>query len=389
MAKSLRLVRFTNWRHLKHLSREVLKKLVGPFVTKITGRGIALPSEDLEDKDYYTQWTGVFADPATLPEELTETLITIDEMSTETAHENLMEQMEMEGLTVPLGDKPTAMEVAVQVFLEKPDFLKAKHAEERLRSLRSFVHFLPPVDVRAPDFMRPPDADLEKFGQRLKPFFKKKVKGEFVDVTCHEMDGEFWFIILHGDIMTRTLEVKNDVKSNVLRYRPETDDVLVYNPGSNSVRVNAGSGGERKEYAKLFGEMFFADTMYFKLGSKYTFDPVKSGREVFNDVEVDGIDEVILREVRVFRGWDKHAVVTVRADDVFDLVERNLFPIAENTVIQKVSLDFVFSGDKDRPRPVKIVDENTASLARACDNALVEKWLNLAGFIRSAGKNDD
>ena len=58
MAKSLRLVRFTNWRHLKHLSRELLKKLVNPFVTKITGRGIALPSEDLEDKDYYTQWIG-------------------------------------------------------------------------------------------------------------------------------------------------------------------------------------------------------------------------------------------------------------------------------------------------------------------------------------------
>lgn len=381
MAKSLRLVRFTNWRHLKHLSRELLRKLVAPFVPKITSRGIELPAEDLEDKDYYTQWTGVFTHPENLPDDLTETLITIDEMSTEAAHENLLEQMELEGVTVPLEEKPTAMEVAVQVFFKDPDFLKAKHAEEKLRKLRSFVHFLPPPDADAPGFSRPPDEDIERFAQRLKPFFKKKVKGEYVDLTCHEMDGEYWFIIVHGDTMAQTSEVKNDEKPNILRYRPETDDVLVYNPGSNSIRINAANVGERKEYAKVFGGLFFGDEGYFTLGSKYTFAPIKSGREAFDDVEVEGISEVILREIRVYRGWGQHAVLTLRADDVFDLVEKEKFRIYPDMLIQKVSMDFLFAGDEKRPRSVKIVDENTASMARACDHALVERWLDEAGFI--------
>jgi hypothetical protein len=165
--------------------------------------------------------------------------------------------------------------------------------------------------------------------------------------------------------------------------------VLVYNPGSNSIRINASNVGERKEYAKVFGGLFFGDEGYFTLGKKYTFAPIKSGRAAFADVEVEGIDEVVLREIRVYRGWDQHAVATVRADDVFELIEKELFPIGPNSLIQKASLDFLFSGDNDRPRTVKIVDENTASMARACDHALVEKWLDEAGFIRSVDDDDD
>lgn len=389
MAKSLRLVRFTNWRHLKHLSRELLKKLVGPFVTKITGRGIELPAEDLEDRDYYTKWTGVFAHPENLPEDLTETLITIDEMSTEAAHENLMEQMELAGIGVEADEKPTAMEVAVQVHLKNPDFLKEKHAEERLRRLRSFVHYLPPAVAEARGFTRPPDQDLERFADLVRPYFKKKVKGEYVNVDCHEMDGEFWLIILHGETMTRTLEVQDDEKPHVLRYRPEADDVLVYNPGSNSIRINAGNVGAQREYAKHFGSLFFSDEGYFTLGKKFTFDPVKVGREAFDNVEVEGVENVILREVRALRGWGQKAVLTLRANDVFDVIENGHFYVGVNTPVVKVSLDFYFAGAENQARSVRIVDENTASMARACDHAVVEKWLDEAGFIRSRENDDD
>ena len=61
MAKAIKLVRFTNWQRLKHLSRELLMKLVSPFLEKIEEHGIELPKYTLEDKDYYTGWTGVFA----------------------------------------------------------------------------------------------------------------------------------------------------------------------------------------------------------------------------------------------------------------------------------------------------------------------------------------
>jgi hypothetical protein len=79
MATAIKLVRFTNWQRLKHLSRELLMKLVTPFVGQIMERGVDIPKNDLKDKDYYTRWTGVFAHTENLPEELTETLITIEQ----------------------------------------------------------------------------------------------------------------------------------------------------------------------------------------------------------------------------------------------------------------------------------------------------------------------
>jgi len=382
MAKAIKLVRFTNWQRLKHLSRELLMKLVSPFLEKIEEHGIELPKDTLEDKDYYTGWTGVFAHHEKLPGELTETLIAIDEMSQETAHENLMEQIETDRLTFDFGKDPTAMEVAARVYLEKPDYLRAKHAEEKLRMLRSFVHLLPAPGATPSPFSKPTDAQREEFANRLRPFFKKKIKGEYVSVDCHEMDGEFWFIIVHSDTVMRTLEVKDDSKPHVLRYRPETDDVLVYNPGSNSIRVNAATVGSRKEYAKHFGEMFFGTGEYFKLGEKFCFEPIHVGRKAFDDVEVDGIERVVLREIQVMRGWGQHAVMTLRADDLFQVIEDGHCKVFPETRIFKVAMDFVFTGDEKRPHSVKITDENTASLARACDHALVEKWLDLAGFIR-------
>ncbi len=387
MAKAIKLVRFTNWQRLKNLSRELLMKLVAPFTGQIKESGIDLPSETLEDKPFYTGWSGVFAHPENLPGELTETLITIDEMSQETAHENLMEQIETEKLTFDFGEDPTAMEVAAKIHLEKPEFLRAKHAEEKLRKLRSFVHLLPTQGVLPPPFSKPTAAQLEEFANRLRPFFKKKIKGEYVAVDCHEMDGEFWFIIDHGDTVMRTLEVKDDAKTRVLRYRPETDDVLVYNPGSNSIRVNSGSVGARKEYAKHFGELFFGNCEAFKLSAKFCFDPIHVGRKAFDDVDVPGIERVVLREIQVMRGWGQHAVMTLRADDLFQVIEDGRLKVFPETPIFKVGMDFLFTGDEKRPRSVKITDENTISMARACDHALVEKWLVLAGF--SGGQEEE
>lgn len=387
MAKTIKLVRFTNWQKLKSLSRELLMRLVSPFEGQIKERGIELPHDTLEDKAYYTGWTGVFAHHENLPGELTETLIMIDEMSQEAAHENLMEQVAVEKLEFDFGKDPTAMEVAAKIHLEKPEFLRAKHAEEKLRKLRSFVHLLPAQGAIPPPFIKPSATQLEEFANRLRPFFKKKIKGEYVSVDCHEMDGEFWFIIVHSDTVMRTLEVKDDSKTHVLRYRPETDDVLVYNSGSNSIRVNAATVGARKEYARLFGELFFGNGEAFKFGAKFCFGPIHVGRKAFDDVDVTGIEQVVLREIQVMRGWGQHAVMTLRADDLFQVIEEGHLKVFPDTRIFKVAMDFVFDGDEKRPRSVKITDENTVSMARACDHALVEKWLDLAGFI--GGQEED
>lgn len=381
MAKSLRLTRFTSWRNLKKLSRELLGQLIAPYRDVIERDKITLPAADLEDQDFYEGWASVFSHPRQLPAELTEALIRIDEMSTNAAHENLMTQMELEHVQMELGEAPTAMEVAVQVHLNEPDYLRSKHAEEKLRKLRSFVHFLPASEVPQDQFSVPTDDQLIDLSDKLRPFFESKKKGRYVKTKHHAMDGEHWFIIVHGGTIEQTLEVQEEIRPGVLRYRPEADDVLVYNPGSHSVRVNASTLGERREYVKQFGQIFFGSENAFVLGEKYNFKPVALGRSVFDEVEVEGIERVILRELRVLRGWGQGAVVTVRAKDLFSVIEDGKFPIWPDTRIFKASFDFYFTGDGTRAQSVKIVDENTASMARACDNSLIESWFLDAGFI--------
>jgi len=284
MAKALKFIRFTNARHLKHLSRAVLGQLLAPHLEEMKTRGVTVPADDLEDKDYYARWSDIFAEAEKLPDALTEALLVIDDMSTETAHESLLVQMELASIVVDVGEDATAMEVAVQVFLHHESFLKARHAEEQLHNLRSFVHFLPEPGAAKGVFQMPTAILTGAFADALKPFFRRRVKGRYVDVLYHAMDGEHWFVIVHGDTVARTLQIADEQKPTVLRYRPERDDVLVYNPGSDTVRVNAANDGERKEYAKQFGGVFLNDEGYFTLRDKYRFDPVKGGRAAFAKV---------------------------------------------------------------------------------------------------------
>lgn len=387
MPRSLKFVRFTKFRELKKLGRELLGSLIAPFLPAVEEKGISLPAAELEDKAFYDGWTEVFAHPESLPEDMTETLLIVDEMSSDSAHESLMEQMELDGISIGLNEESTAMEVAVQVHLENPCFLREKHAEERLRDLRSFVHYLPTSGVESGDFTGATEGRLVDFGQRLRPFFRNRVKGDYVEVDCHEMDGEFWFIILHGETVTRTLRVPDSTtaETHVLRYRPEKDDVLVYNPESRSLRMNARNKGEREEYAKHFGGVFFGNSDAFRLEDKFTFDPIRVGRSSFDDAQVDGIAGVVLRELRVRRGW---GIVTARANDLFTAIEDSRFYVDERTPILMAKMDFYFGSLDSKPRPVKITNEYTVSIARGCDHALVEAWLDLAGFIQSTECED-
>src|ERR1051326_7579353 len=86
--------------------------------------------------------------------------------------------------------------------------------------------------------------------QDLDAWFARNQRGaETTRIEVYPMDGEFWFLIRHGDIFTRASKVEQQ-NTEILHFRPERDDVVVYSPERDEVRVNARTKGERDQIGR-------------------------------------------------------------------------------------------------------------------------------------------
>lgn len=386
--------KFTKPQFLKSIGKDWLGKLFQKLSSD-SPTPIAFPDAALAEDEFFRQLSDIVSSPDGLPDEIIEMLFAIEEMANTVGQERLEKAAAEAGLDLKFDEKSTHGEIALQVFLADPALLVETHNDLKLGRLATFEYFGSAPDGpsgcmphgpagavdRTPSYTPPTPEVLVLLTSDLDEWFKAHNRGnKTAQIEMKVMDAEFWFVVRHGDTYARAPKVE-DGKWSVVHFRPAKDDVIVYSPKRNEIRIHAGTKGERELYRRKFGERLFGDPEYFCERKAYTLEPLRSDdSNSLSVADISGIQRIVLREYEV--SWnDKHHNADIKkSDDIYAAaLERAQSAFPDGGTIQQAKLDFYFQGQK-KPRRVQIKIPNTLKLGRHCDARLVHDWISARGF---------
>lgn len=366
----------------------MLGKLFGRFSEDLAKKSVILPAVELEDDAYFKALAGVALAPEGLPDNLMETLYAIEEMANEEGQERLEAAARQAGLDLVFDEQSSPGDIAVQVFLAQPELLAEKHNEQRMTRLASFEYYgrKKPVERSGsgpdgPPFSTPGQPVLELLVADLDAWFKEHNRGEqTASIEVYGIEGEWWFLVRHGDTFARTVKVEKK-KTEMLHFRPAKDDVVVYSPERDELRIHAGTKGERDLYRIAFGIRLMGDGEYFSERKAYTLKPLREeGVNALSVEGIEGIQGIVLCELEVAWGGDYEEVAIRKANDVFGAASaRNREAIPAGGRLVRAVFEFTFQ-DSKKPRKVQIRPPNVLKFGRHSDARLVNRWLSAAGF---------
>ncbi len=363
---------FTKPQLLKRIRRDLLARFFAQFTN------LALPPPSLPDAEYFDSLARLLLAPESLPERLTEARFAIDEMSTVRAQAQLEASPEWAELQPLLAPDSSPPEIALQIWLVAPALLARVHNAQRLRRLTTFEYFGSPSSSSSSFSF----SALNALSDSLDRWVARNHRGHRTTrVELYPLDGEFWFLVRHGDVFTRTPKVEAQ-KTEILHFRPERDDVIVYSPEHEEIRINARTKGERELYREQFGLHLHGSADYFSRRETYTLEPLRAdGPQALRAAELSGLTQIILREIEIAFDNGNHEVITTAADDLFDrsLQPRQPDPIPRDGRLARALFEVQFTGGV-APRAVEVRPPNILKLGRGCDAQLVQRWLSSRGF---------
>ncbi|MBI1178726.1 hypothetical protein GC207_14935 [bacterium] len=383
----MKFKRFTKLTFLKQIGRPLLDRFLNRFAKELAARNVALPSGDSDDDDYYRALARLALTPDGLPDSLIEAMFEIEELATPEGQEQLEAAARRAQLALVFDEESTHADIALQVWLADPRIVARSHNEARLHRLSSFEYFGSKTPVDRSDPFTIPDAELmRRLTADLDRWFAGHQRGhETTHVVAYPMEGEVWFVIRHGDTFSRMPMLKGrEVK--VLHFRPTKDDVVVYVPDRDEIRIHARTKGERELYRVTFGRRLFGEDQHFSERKAYTLEPLRSdGTDALDCTGMPGIKRIVLRQYEM--AWDtNHREFVVRkATDIFAAAAQrkpDREPIPPTGQLVKAVLDVYFANAK-RSRSVEIRPPNVLKVRRHADSAPLQRWLSERGF-RSA-----
>ena len=407
------LRRFTNPVTLKSIRPDNLVALLDRHRAYFTRRGVALVQsaavlrvaepravygsaapkvEPANGIDYEGVARVLMTPDETTPRDLVDDLFFVDEMATPEGMDALREEIDRLPLPqrrkIDLGPDPTPADVAVMVRLHAPDILENKHAESLLVSKRSFQYFQPASGNGKP-FTMPTDEQLRDLEAAFDDAFDNMKRGRNSKVFVFDRPDEVWMLVRHGDPCKRESALEAAGSSSVY-YRPEVFDVVRYDRRTGELSVSAGSCKKIYDlYREKFGLHLFGDALHFPAGkAKFTLDPLRAeGEESLVCVDVDGMEEVVLREIHYYWGGPEHEVEIRKASNIFEALKRKNRRIPDSARISKAKFEVKFTDSKAK-RMVTVTNSNVTSFTRDSDSTAVEAWMTRRGFAMVADQPD-
>jgi hypothetical protein len=197
-----------------------------------------------------------------------------------------------------------------------------------------------------------------------------------VSIAHHKIDDEHWFLVRHGDTYTRTQIVEQN--ETVLHFRPAKDDVVVYSPEFDELRIHAATKGEKELYRKGFGKYLHDDENFFCEPKAYVLERLRTEPEeamkwgAFPEIKMIRLVELELS----WRGAFGDRFVK-KSKDIFGSAAARKPPkkaIPDTGEIRRAKFEFVFHDDR-KPQIVTVTPVNELKVARHCDARLVHRWL--------------
>lgn len=376
--------RFTRPQMLHQIGRPLLLKFFEKFQPELAACGVALPGPDLPDAEWEDRLAGLLSAPERLPGSLGEALYAIDEMATPEGQEQLELALDRERLALPFESGSSRHDLALQVWLVAPAILARLHNRQRLLRLTAFEYFgtlTPPG--RRPEFCEPDEPVLQVLNAKLNAWFARHERGwNTCRIELHRFPGnagspggsQYWFLIRHGDTYSRTPKVEEQ-RTEVLHFRPQRDDAVVYDHGCDELRVNARTRGERALYVRAFGMALRGSEDYFCARHTYTLEPLRTeGRDALQTGDVPGLENITLRAVEAAEE-DTDWSARVESSDLFGQGDAGAGgAIPQRGRLFRADFDVEFAGCR-AARAIQIRLPNVVKLRRHCDLPVLEPWL--------------
>ena len=163
---------------------------------------------------------------------------------------------------------------------------------------------------------RKPPKQLE---QDLDDWFEEHKRGRDSRVFIFDQGGKVLIVVRHG-LPFRREGSRRDGKSAIEFYRPEIDDVLIYDPEFDEIGVHVHSRtvGEQKLYLAAIGRHLFEDERYFPPDDRFTLEPlVERGSAALACADVQGLEAIKLIEYQRYWGGQFKESEVRKASDIF------------------------------------------------------------------------
>jgi len=365
---------YTDDGHLVHLGRHHLKELLKTYEPQLRAHGIVVEEPERDD-DYYKRLAAVFLRPEGIPKELHEALYYIKGLDSDNGLNRIAQAVKAGRLVIDMAEDSSTADKALQAWLQDAELVRNLHIEVGLDAGKSFTHFKP---LRR---TVPPMADFRTakgpFEKELAAVFKEHGRGAVCEIEVHCRNGESVFIVRHGAPYRRDTEYRNAAAAP-LYYWPGVLDLIVYDPGAQTLRMNVQPSWLRKVYAQHFGRHFFGDAGLFAEGEVFTLQPLRElGRRALEGA-VYGIEEIALVELQTVADEALDDVRVRRSKDVFTSYEREKGLPADEE-LKQASFRIRFEGA--RSHRTVTVSGNRARYTQDHNGRRVTKWLRGSGFV--------
>lgn len=369
-----KLRRFANPETLKRVDASNLFRLFDSFRSYFEGHGYEL-TDPIRDFDGLIR---LIATPsAGMPEELAEALLMVEEITGSDQIDSIRE--DHQDLFPPYREMSQA-DLALELWLKRPDALKRLHAEVFLKSRQSFVHF------RAVDCHRLNPAALEEAGvaslqETLDTWFLDHNRGRGTQVLRFQDGSEVSFLIRHGGPFKRE-GVMEDGEPKSILYRPELYDITTYGTDTGDLRVKARSKREMRLYVAELSKLLFGRPEQFRFTTLFSLEPIRDdGRRCLECSDIPGIESITLREIHLGWGGAYQLVEVKKASNLFEALKGEDIPPEPR--IEQAKFEFRFKTGKGgiRKRAVTVAIPNSARYMRDSDGSLVHLWLRKRGFL--------
>lgn len=379
---------FTSPDRLKSVSAQHLLKFFAKWQSYFADRGLTLP-EQVDDQFPYDDLAGILMKPDDkVPQDMVDALYYVHETASKEKAEELIDAAERAGLSLAIGEEPSDADIALQIWLHKPELLRRLHAETVAFTRSRFIYFA----GRHGRSRLPPDLSAEQANEMqdiMDLWFDRKRRGTGSRVFAFPRGVKTWFLVRHGEPMRREGRHGDDGDAAIAYYRPQKHDVVIYDGESDELAVNAGTKGEIQLYLSTFGRVLFENVEYFDRSDRFTLDPLlEKGAEALENETVPEISRVRLIEIERFWGGQAKEKEVRKADDLLLAWGDDWSRRLSGGSIDRAVLKVKFNGD-GKERTVAILPPSLARYDRDSDSDLIDRWLKDQGFCRDNSGDDD
>lgn len=374
--------RFSEPGALRRIRPDRLIRFLEPHRDYLAGRGFHASDGKAAMLDY-DALSAILMDPDEhMPQGLVNALYFVHEAATKDTMERLIDDARSMGIHLDLSEESTPADLAVAVWLERPELLERKHAEQRFLRRRNYECFR----ARAGKRREPDNGSLGALETALGEWFAERRRSRWCRITVHQDGDRSWYLVRHGDPMTREPSIR-DGQPEAAYYRPEKFDVVLYDADRGELWINA-DRKEREVYRHQFAEHLFGDSDHFPPSKRYTLDPLRiDGRSALACADINGLKSVSLYEIRYLWPGEPSETEIRRADDLMAVYERRGRSIPAKAILAGARFRVRFA-DSKTVRTVEVRPPSTANFTRDDDAPIVEEWLRRRGFVLGSGSQD-